>query len=194
MVFVYLARLDRATSPHPSRSRAACSRAISSCAASRRSRFSVTTSSGARLTKSAFASFCAVFFASASNLSRSLIRRACSTAISISPSSGSTIVASSSTAWAHPFGTSPTSAEMSDARARRRMASIHRSTRPIDCAEAPCNRTGDGFDGGTFISARTDRTRVISRTTQSSSARACSAPGATTGDGQAVPIRLDGSP
>ena len=93
----------------PERSSAACSAGDLGSAAARRSRFSVTTSSGARLTKSAFASFCASLPGIGGQLVAFLRQPRSFRAMSIRPASGRTMVVSSSTAWADPSGHSPSS-------------------------------------------------------------------------------------
>ena len=93
-----------------------------------------------------------------------------------------------------PFGISPVSARSSEARASRRIASIHRCPRSSVSGAASRSRIGVNVPGGTFISVRTERTSEISRTTQSSSSRAIAASGTATGSGQDVRIRLYGSP
>ena len=102
-------------------------------------------------------------------------RRTRSAGMSIASDSGRMTVASSSTSCAEPLGISPVSGIRSDARARRRIASIQRWPRASVSGVASRRSIGVSVPGGTFISVRTERTSEIRRTTQSSSTRAAAA-------------------
>ena len=119
----------------------------------------------------------------AAALSRSRASRARSAARSISPASGSDHRRFVQTPPAPtPCGTSPSSGR-DLGRAGQPADRLASSARRAPASPAPRRAAAPApaCDGGTFISARTARTSEISRTTQSSSARAASASG--TGDG-----------
>ena len=85
-------------------------------------------------------------------------------------------VASPTTACTTPRGGSPASGVTSETRPRRRMASSQRSARARLSGAASFTRSGVVTEGGTFTSERAARTSEMRRSTQSSSARASSAP------------------
>ena len=163
---------------YPIRASAASSRAISACAAARRSRFSSTTSSGARRTKSALSSFCATFSRLAGGLV-ALLRQPRPFRGQVDqprpaagpPSPRPAPPGPSLSASRPPAASAPRRAPGGGS--RRSSAAARASV----SGAASRSRIGAGVPGGTFISARTARTSVISRTTQSSSARAAAASG-----------------
>src|SRR5665213_843894 len=140
-------------------------------ASSRFSFSSTTTSSGARAMKFSLLSLASTRAISDSAFCISLVSRARSAAMSMTPISGSAATSPRTTSCTEPFG-AVAADEISDTRARRLMKSAQRSARLCVSLDAPANTSG--IAAAIFISARIERMTVMSSISQPISASALS--------------------
>src|SRR5579859_4928828 len=150
---------------HPRRARAAPSRSASAALSAWSARAFSTASGLARSTKLGLLRRPARLSRSFSAAALPLARRVRSASMSITPSSGSTKVASSTTIRAAaPVGASPSAPST---RARRAIAGCCRSRRALVASPASRTWSGSRTPGGTLSSARAARTSLTSRISQS---------------------------